>query len=353
MADVEPKDVSWLWNPYIPLGKITILRGDPGQGKTTFCLTLAAIVSQCFAFPTGSKFTASEPGNVLFITAEDDLNDTIAPRLIKAKANMRKVFSYVESSADPLTFTNPQFENLIKESSPRLVIIDPIQAFLGKEVDGHRANEIRPVMTHLRALAEKYSCAIVLIEHMNKAITMKGLYRGLGSIDVTAAARSILMLGSDPNNENDKGVAHIKSNGAKAGGIVGFTIHDDGIEWNPHTTLTLDMIQGRTIPQREEKNDTALDEAKDFLQDVLSDGKQSSKDILLTAKQCGISERTLRRARLDMGIDCTERKGFSKDIIVYWKLPQTNEMNVEPQKDTQEEHENLSLPIGVQIPKET
>jgi len=319
MADIEPKIISWLWNPFIPLGKITVIRGDPGQGKTTMCLTLAAIVSQGWAFPNEAQLTATEQGNVLFITAEDDLNDTIAPRLIAAKADMSRIFSYKESATDTLTFTSPQFEALLKESNPRLVIVDPIQAFLGTTVDGHRANEIRPVMSHLRSLAEKYNCAVVLIEHMNKNMGGKGLYRGLGSIDITAAARSVIMLGSNPNDEKDKGICHIKSNCGAMGKVVGFSIGNDGIVWNPHTLLTADMIQGY-VKSNSDKGDSALDEAKAFLRESLQGSRQLAKDVTITAKQYSITDSTLRRAREDLGV-ITEREGFGKSGSVYWKLP--------------------------------
>jgi RecA/RadA recombinase len=319
LADVEPKEITWLWPPYAPRGKITLIRGDPGQGKTTFCLTIAAIVSQGWAFPTDSGFVASEPGNVLFITAEDDLSDTIVPRLIKAKADMSRVFSYREESREQLTFISSQFEGLLKESAPSLVIIDPIQAFLGSKVDGHRANEVRPIMSHLRTLAERYNCAMLLIEHLNKNIGGKGIYRGLGSIDITAAARSILMLGSDPDNEQDRGIAHIKSNCGAMGKVVGFSISENGLVWNPHTTLTVDMIQGHVKPQTD-SGDSAIDEAKEFLLDVLADERQIAKDVSIMAKQYDISEKTLRRAREGLGV-LTKREGFGKGSVVYWELP--------------------------------
>jgi len=164
MAEIEPKDVSWLWFPYIPLGKTTLMRGDPGQGKTSISLTLSSIVSNGWSFPNSKDLISSGPGNVLYITAEDGLADTIVPRLIKAKANMDRIFSYQEGTDIQLTFTSSIFEQLIKDSKAKLVIVDPIQAYLGSNVDGHRANEIRPVMRHIGALAEKYNCSIILIE---------------------------------------------------------------------------------------------------------------------------------------------------------------------------------------------
>jgi archaellum biogenesis ATPase FlaH len=319
MADIEPTEVSWLWEPYIPLGKITILRGDPGQGKTTLTLTLASIVSRGISFPASEGFPVCEASNSLFITAEDDLSDTIAPRLIKANADMSKIFSYRETSPQPLTFTSPEFEELIKNSNAKLITVDPVQAFLGSDVDGHRANAVRPIMSHLRGLAEKYKCAIVLIEHMNKNIGGKGLYRGLGTIDITAAARSVLMLGSDPNDSTEIGIAHIKSNCGAKGKVVGFTISENGLTWNPNTRLTTEIIQGYGNSKSESNN--ALREAMDFLKDTLKNGKQNGQDVLLTAMQYGISEKTLRRACKELEIDCKERVGFGKDMIVYWKMP--------------------------------
>ena len=322
MSDVTPQGIAWLWKPYIPLGKITLMRGDPGQGKTTVSLTLAAIVSNGWAFPSESGFTSADPGNVLYITAEDGLADTIAPRLIKAKANLDRVFSYEETSVDQLSFMHPRFEELIKEAQPKLIIVDPIQGYLGAGVDGHKANEVRPVMRHVGMLAEKYNCAIILIEHMSKNIGTKGLYRGLGSIDTTAAARSVLLVGSNPEDENDKGISQIKSNLAKPGKVIGFSISDErGLEWKKDTTLTTDMILGSLPMSNDDKPDSALEEAKDFLEDVLSEGKQSSKDIHAMAVQYGISKATLKRAKEALNLDCTERTGFGKDTTVYWKLP--------------------------------
>jgi hypothetical protein len=245
MADIEEREVDWLWKPYIPYRKITIFRGDPGLGKTFFALMVASIKSNGWVFPDKtctSDFVPTMAGNVLFLTAEDDLEDTIKPRLRKAKANMNRIFSFT----DYITFSDPRFEGILKTTDPRLVIIDPLQAFLGEGVDMHRANEIRPIFSFIRQLAEKYNFALIILEHLNKNIGGKATYRGLGSMDITGAARSILMFGCDPEDDNNKGFMHAKSNLDRKGEIVGFSITDNGLEWNPSTTLTADMILGNS-----------------------------------------------------------------------------------------------------------
>ena len=251
MADIKEREIEWLWHPYIAYRKITILRGDPGNGKTTVALEIASIMSNGWAFPSKSgELTSTTAGNVLFLTAEDDLEDTIKPRLRKAKANMNRVFSFT----DYITFGDPRFEKILVEISPRLVIIDPLQAFLGEGVDMHRANEIRPIFSYIRQLAEKYNFALIILEHMNKNAGGKAIYRGLGSMDITGAARSILMFGSDPKNDDNKGFIHAKSNLDRKGEIMGFTITNNGLEWNPNTALTADMIMGGAAHQAEQED---------------------------------------------------------------------------------------------------
>ena len=316
LNDVQAKEIEWLWEPYIPLGKITLLRGNPGQGKTYFSMELASIVSNGSSFPGESAFAGSEAGNVLLLSAEDDLGDTIKPRLINAHADLDRIMTVGNGAIDNLTFSSNDFELLLKNVKPRLVIVDPIQQFLGSKVDNHKVNEVRPIMSKLKALAEKCMCAIVLIEHLNKNAGGNSIYRGVGSIDFTAAARSILMLGCNPDDESDKGICQIKNNVGKRGGVVGFSICDKGITWKPQTTLTADMIQGY-VKQKSNRDDR-LDEAKEFLHIVLTGGKQLVKDVEVEAEQAGISLRTLRRAREEMNI--TARKvGFGGGF--FWELP--------------------------------
>ena len=338
MSEIKPRPMLWLWNPYIPLGKITILRGDPGCGKTSFALQLAAIYSRNDYFPGRGPREGETPeiditkgadfpgGYVLFLSAEDDLEDSIAPRLIAAGANMDKIMSVADQELKtPINFTEPVFEELIKGSEAKLVIIDPIQAFMGGSVDAHRANEVRPIMSHLRRLARKYMCAIVLIEHLNKNIGGKALYRGLGSIDITAAARSILMLGSDDRNPAQKGVAHIKSNVGPKGDVIGFSITENGFKWEPDSAITKEIICGNSSAVDNRHNDggekqSALDKACEFLREVLKEGPRTVKDLHIMASQFNISEGSLRRARIKLGLTVVRNKGVGSDTVYSWQL---------------------------------
>ena len=159
MEDVEATEVKWLWYPYIPYGKITIIQGDPGEGKTTLVLNLAAKLTRGEKLPESVK--AAEPINVLYQSAEDGLADTIKPRLIAANADVSRVLVIDETDIE-LSMTDHHLEAAIQQTGAKLVILDPLQAYLGAKVDMHRANEVRPVFKHLAAVAEKYECAIVL-----------------------------------------------------------------------------------------------------------------------------------------------------------------------------------------------
>ena len=173
MQDVEATEVKWLWYPYIPYGKITIIQGDPGEGKTTLVLNLAALLTRGEKLPECKE--ASDPINVLYQSAEDGLSDTIKPRLTAANADASRVMVIDETNIE-LSMTDHHLEAAIRQTGAKLVILDPLQAYLGAKVDMHRANEVRPVFKHLATVAEKYGCAIVLIAHMNKSAGMKAAY---------------------------------------------------------------------------------------------------------------------------------------------------------------------------------
>ena len=165
MSDIETEEVKWLWYPYIPIGKVTIIQGDPGEGKTSFVLAVISALTLGEALPECDS--AAEPMNVIYQTAEDGLADTIKPRLEAAKADCSRVL-VIDDSYSELTLCDERLEQAIRETGAKLIVLDPLQAYLGNDVDMHRANEVRPVMKRIAAMAERTQCAVILIGHMNK-----------------------------------------------------------------------------------------------------------------------------------------------------------------------------------------
>ena len=183
MSEVQSQEIEWLWYPFIPYGKLTIIQGDPGDGKTTMVLNLAAKLSKGEALDENMKVT--EPVNVIYQTAEDGLADTVKPRLELAGADCERII-VIDESDKSLSMVDERLEEAIVRTGARLLILDPIQAYLGGGMDMNRANEARDMTKKLGALAEKTKCAIILIGHMNKASGNKAAYRGMGSIDFFA-----------------------------------------------------------------------------------------------------------------------------------------------------------------------
>ena len=192
MADIQSQKIEWLWCPFIPYGKLTIIQGDPGDGKTTLVLNLAAKLSRGIGLDEDMQ--VSEPMNIIYQTAEDGLADTVKPRLEAADADCEKIM-VIDESEKSLSMIDERLEQAIVQTNARLLILDPIQAYLGGGMDMNRANEARDMTKKLGLLAEKYKCAIILIGHMNKAAGNKAAYRGMGSIDFFAVARSVLLVG--------------------------------------------------------------------------------------------------------------------------------------------------------------
>lgn len=294
MADVESKNVEFLWYPYIPYGKITIIQGDPGEGKTTAVLRIAALLTKGEKLPEDNQ--EREPVNVIYQTAEDGLADTVKPRLEAAGADCSRIL-VIDESAENLSMLDSRIEEALKETGAKLIILDPIQAYLGSNVDMHRANEIRPVMKHLGNIAEKYGCAIILIGHMNKASGSKSTYRGLGSIDFQATARSVLIVGRIKDDPTCRVIVHDKSSLAPEGPSIAFRLDkDNGFEWEGIIDITVDeLLSG-------EQKTSKLNKAKDFLKSYLADGPKAYNDIEVEAAENGIKSRTLYTAKDELGV---------------------------------------------------
>ena len=308
MSDVEPTKVEWLWYPYIPYGKVTIIQGDPGEGKTTLILNLAALLSKGEKLPESNE--KSEPINIIYQTAEDGLSDTVKPRLIAANADDDRI-TVIDESKIELSLTDERLEQAIIETKAKLVILDPLQAYIGANVDMHRANEIRPVMKHLAEVAQRQQCAVVLIGHLNKAMGMKSSYRGLGSIDIPASARSVLLVGRIKDNPTIRVMAQIKSSLAPEGEPIAFELNKEtGFRFIGKYDISIDdLLNGVATTSK-------LEQAEKLLQDMLSDGSAiKQKQLHQQAKIRNISERTLNEAKKNVGV-----KSFRSNNEWYWKL---------------------------------
>lgn len=318
MEDVVSKEVKWLWYPYIPYGKITIIEGDPGEGKTTLVLKLAAALSRGLPLPCDDN-REREPIHIIYQTAEDGIDDTIKPRLEKAGADCSMI-RVIDETEKELSMTDDRLEQAIVETGARLVILDPIQAYIGAKIDMHRANEIRPVLKHLGMIAEKYNCAIVLIGHMNKAAGSKSTYRGLGSIDIQATARSVLLVARLRDKSNIRIMAHDKSSLAPTGDSIGFEMTEDSgmICIGPYDITIDELLSGN-----EGRGKKKLDIAENFIKEYFGSSKEIiSNDILQEAARRGIKRNTLLSAKKKLGI--TSGKGKAEDGTSYWTwlLPQ-------------------------------
>ena len=305
MEQVEVEKIDWLLYPFIPFGKVTIVQGDPGEGKTTMVLQIIAKLTKGEAvLPSGSdepaleeKTMDLEPVNVIYQTAEDGLGDTIKPRLLSAGADCSRVM-VIDDNDQALTMMDARLEEAIIKTKARLVVLDPIQGFLGAAVDMHRANEIRPLMKRVAVLAEKYHCANILIGHMNKNSNGKTSYRGLGSIDFQAAARSVLIVGRIKDEPEIRVVCHVKSSLAPEGKSIAFRLDKDtGFEWIGEYDISADdLLSGDNRGQK-------IHEAKEFLKEILVSGSVAQTKVAEEAESRGIKKKTLWNAKKELEIE--------------------------------------------------
>ena len=299
LEDVAVEPVRWLWYPYIPLGKLSILHGDPGEGKTTLALWIAAACSRGLALPGGET---GEPLTVLYQTAEDGLGDTIKPRLLESQADLHHIYT-IDETDFPLSMLDHRIGEAIRDTQAQLMILDPLQAYLGEKVDMNRANEVRNVMKGLTKVASKTGCAIVLMGHLNKSQTANSAQRGLGSMDFRAAARSVLLVGRLKNDRNIRVMVHDKSSLAPEGNTRAFSLENGTLHWQEgYENLTADEL----LSGAARGNKVAL--AEDLIREQLAGGQPVlANEIYQMAKAAGISRRTVEMAKRNMP-DVTARK---------------------------------------------
>ena len=308
MSEVQSQEIEWLWYPFIPYGKLTIIQGDPGDGKTTMVLNLAAKLSKGEALDENMK--VSEPVNVIYQTAEDGLADTVKPRLELAGADCERII-VIDESDKSLSMVDERLEQAIVRTGARLLILDPIQAYLGGGMDMNRANEARDMTKKLGALAEKTKCAIILIGHMNKASGNKAAYRGMGSIDFFAVARSVLLVGRVEGESNTRAVVQIKNNLAAFGHPKAFALSEDGFKWLGDYEITVDEVLGGITPKANK-----MEQAKQMLRELAeTQSAVLSNEIFDRANELGISKRTLENAKKELGVQTRKINN-----AWYWEL---------------------------------
>lgn len=303
------KNVDWLWYPYIPYGKITLIQGDPGDGKSTFILSIASLLSRGLDMPDG--FKVPESRNIIYQCCEDSITDTIKPRLISAGADCSKI-AYIIDDDSTLTLSDDRIEQTISETRAGLFIIDPLQSYIGSNGDISNVSKMRPLLNKLSRISAKYNCAVVIVSHMNKSISGKNLYRSIGSIDIAAISRSVLMLMRDDNDPSLRHIIHVKSSLAKEGDGISFYLGSEkGIRWTNDTTPFL----GDILEKNYSKSKRLF--VADSLMEILANGAQPTTMIIGFFKQNGISERTVNEAKKNLNI-----QAFKKGNKWYWKLPE-------------------------------
>ena len=293
MSEVEETVVQWLWYPFIPFGKVTLIQGNPGKGKTWLAMAIAAYCTNGKELPNALPI---EPFNVLYQTAEDGIADTIKPRLAKCGADMTRV-RFINEDEKQLSMTDDRIEKAIRQNNVRLMIMDPIQAYLGANVDMNRANEIRPLFRHLSTIAERTGCAIVLIGHLNKSSGSQSDYRSLGSIDIAAAVRSILFVEKvEKEKEQDVRVVYQQKDSlAKKENPVAFSLGEEGLKWLGEYDISIeDLLMGKAGTKKE----TKLEKAQKLILELLTKRKvMCLEELEAELLAYGISSRTGRDAR--------------------------------------------------------
>ena len=299
MNDVEAEKVEWLWEGFIPVGKLTILHGDPGKGKTMAMLNIiAALTTGRELFDPPGSTPVREPVNVIYQTAEDGLADTVKPRLMEAGADCSRVY-VIDDSERALNMSDERLEMAIADTGAKLVVLDPLQAFLGAKVDMHRANEVRPQMKHLSDMAARHKCAMVLIGHLNKMANASADYRGLGSMDFMAAARSVILCAKSKDDPEVRVLAPTKSSMTYEHNPVAFRLSKEGgFEWEGECDVTVDELLSNAM-----KKGYKRDEAMEFVRDQLSEQMLPSTELYGRAERAGISKKTLRNAMKDIGVE--------------------------------------------------
>lgn len=313
-SEITPTEVSWLWYPFIPYGKVTLLQGDPGDGKSTFVLTLAAMLTNGEPLPFTDPAKAAEPMNIIYQTTEDDADDTIVPRFIKANGNRERLL-FINEREKPLTFEDERLGEAVRKTGAKLLILDPLSSYIG-DCQINAANDVRPRFNSLIRIAKDTGCAILVVNHLNKMVGTKALYRIPGSIDVVGAVRSALLIGRSKENEDERVLVQQKANLAPMGAAIVFSLGENGVTFLREAEQTADELLA-VSGQSSGRPNVKTQQAVEVIRGLLSDGEMHpASECEARLAQAGISKSTAKRARKELGVEAV-KPHFSW----YWQLP--------------------------------
>ena len=261
-SEIEPKEVKWLWYPYIPFGKVTLLQGDPGDGKSKLMLSVAALLSKGEPLPF-TETEENEPMTIIYQTTEDDADDTVVPRFNSAGGNGENLI-FIREDEKSLSFGDNRIREAIEMYHAKLLILDPMSSYIGEICSMNNANETRAEFNHLIAVAKDTGCAIVIIAHMNKMKDTNPLYRTNGSIDIAGAARSILAITRTPNKEvpAERYLVQVKSNLAPTGSAILFEVSEKGVDFISEMEMTAEEVVHQISHSKKWKSDIPLTDEK-------------------------------------------------------------------------------------------
>jgi putative DNA primase/helicase len=336
-ALVRTRSVDWAWPGYIALGKLSMLEGDPGDGKSTLTIDLAARWSTGRPLPDGTN--GKGPWPVVMVSAEDDPEDTIVPRLRAAGANLSIVELVTHGArADlpfDLTVDLPALKASVKRTGARIVVLDPLSAFLGERTDSHNDHSVRRALYPLKLMAAETEAAVVIVRHLNKSTGGKAIYRGGGSIGFSAAARAAYGVGPAPDDpDKTKIFICVKNNLARKPAAMRYALDFAGeyvtVSWlgpvDAQAEAVLDGVSGKAAGRDPQVVKRVRAEEQAFLFEVVKARPLAWKEIVTVGKDAGYSAGTLLRAREDLGLTKIFGPGGNRDVT--WGLPEPSPEDV-------------------------
>ena len=314
-SEITTREIEWLWYPFIPFGKVTILQGDSGDGKSLMILKLAAMLTQGEPMP----FTDGDgqaPINVIYQSSEDDADDTIVPRFLKAGGDPERLL-FINEKKKFLSFSDPRLLAALEQTKARLLILDPLSAYIGEGIQLNAANEVRAQFRPLIEMAKELKCAILIVHHQNKQLGQKAINRGSGSVDVIAGPRSTLVIARTGNDDPDERIlAQVKCNVGPTGTAIVFSVGNGEVTWLREEAKTADEVLGNVFSGLGRPG-TLVSDAKDILAEQLAKGPRPQQEIMAMMKAAGIGETTAKKAKALLAI-----RSVKQGSMWFWSLPE-------------------------------